>query len=217
MTDLEHTDGRSCVGCCMMQCVCHTGSVKAACTPAQGCCTPAQHSIPAQGCCALAQHSTPTQGWQTPAQHTAAQHSNTGLVNLSTAQHSPAQRSTAPQHRAGAPQYSTPPQSRTQTLDIHTSSAFFQTSSSQAACRSCSWGWGKGDPPRPCPDSALAKRPCPESALVRPSREGDLSAPGLPKLGRRMLELCRRIPELLRCKSCPPASRLTCHIVILDT
>ena len=87
----------------------------------------------------------------------------------------------------------------------HTSSAFFQTSSSQAACKSCSWGWGKGDAPRPCPDSALAK------SLV-----GELSEAALLKLGRRILELSRRKfellrcrPELLRCSSDPPAVTTT--------
>ena len=87
----------------------------------------------------------------------------------------------------------------------HTSSAFFQTSSSQAACKSCSWGWGRGDAPRPCPDSALAK------SLV-----GELSEAALLKLGRRMLELSRRKfellrcrPELLRCSSDPPEDTTT--------
>ena len=90
----------------------------------------------------------------------------------------------------------------------HTSSAFFQTSSSQAACKSCSWGWGRGDAPRPCPDSDLAK------SLV-----GELSEAALLKLGLRMLELSRRKPELLRCRpellrcsSDPPAVTTTSSV-----
>ncbi len=92
----------------------------------------------------------------------------------------------------------------------HTSSAFFQTSSSQAACKSCSWG--RGDAPRPCPDSALAK------SLV-----GELSEAALLKLGRRMLELSRRKfellrcrPELLRCSSDPPAVITTSSAIDLS-
>jgi len=105
-----------------------------------------------------------------------------------------------------------------QATSDHTSSAFFQTSSSQAACKSCSWGWGRGDAPRPCPDSDLAK------SLV-----GELSEAALLKLGRRMLELSRRKPELLRCRpellrcsSDPPAfttisSAIDTLIIVLTT